>query len=246
MIYDRHEFEDLDWECPYCGKAVRLVMLDSTNKEWATRDRDTTMMGVSETVVYDLQGFPESEVSHIIAECPRAACKGKIFGRVHWKEGKRQIVEAYPYPNVHSASFPESIPANIREDFAEASRCYHVAAYKAVVAMCRRVVQDIAAEKKVEGRDPSEQIKQLYAQNLITQDMFETAQHVNKFGAFGAHPQTDALDKITPDIASRVLEVTYRMLLALYVLRGDNKVFNKHIQKIRQPSGAKSSEPQPS
>jgi hypothetical protein len=242
MIYDRHAFEDLDWECPYCGKAVRLVMLDSTNKESADDPR-TTMAGVSETEVYDEHNNPESEVSYIIAECPRASCKGKVFATVHWNRGElNQIVEAYPYPNVRSASFPDSIPANIREDFAEASRCYHVAAYKAVVAMCRRVVQDIAREKNVEGRDPSEQIKQLYAQHLITQDMFETAQHVNKFGAFGVHPQTDALDTITPDLASRVLEVTHRMLLALYVLRGDNKIFNKQIQQIRQPSGANSSE----
>jgi hypothetical protein len=183
-------------------------------------------------------------VSYIIAECPRASCKGKVFATIHWLPGGlREIAEAYPYPNARSESFPDSIPANIREDFAEASRCYHVAAYKAVVAMCRRVVQDIAREKSIDGRDPNEQIKQLYAQNLITKEMFETAQHVNKFGAFGAHPQADTLDKITPGIASRVLEVTYRMLLALYVLRGDNKIFNKHIQQIRQPKRATLSEP---
>jgi len=153
-------------------------MLDSTYKERA-REPDMTMVGVSEKN-YDTYPDVEIEVSYIIAECPRASCKGKVFATIHWTPGGHghEIAEAYPYPNATSASFPDSIPANIREDFAEASRCYHVTAYKAVVAMCRRVVQDIAREKSIDGRDPSEQIKQLYAQNLITKEMFETAQHV--------------------------------------------------------------------
>src|SRR5436190_22342566 len=100
MIYDRDEFEDLDWECPYCGKAVRLVMLDSTNKE-RVHNPEMTMVGVSETNYGECSAI-ESEVSYVIGECPRVTCKGKVFAIVRWSRGQREIAEAYPYPNVQS------------------------------------------------------------------------------------------------------------------------------------------------
>ena len=233
MIYERHAFEDLDWECPYCGKSVRLVMLDSTDRMRA-RDPDMTMMGVDEKN-YDKYAGMEIDICYLVAECPRESCKRKLFVTVHWVAGIREIAEVYPYPNVRADSFPDSIPAKIREDFAEASRCHGVTAYKAVVVMCRRVIQDIAHQEKIEGRDPSEQIKEMFAKKLITKHMFDTAQHVNQFGVFGAHPQDDGLDKITPNLTSRVLEVTYQILPAMYVLSGDNKIFNRHIQQAKQP-----------
>jgi hypothetical protein len=50
MIHNRANFEDLDWECPYCGFTVRLVSLDSSESYSYPRD----MMGVEELVAdYD-------------------------------------------------------------------------------------------------------------------------------------------------------------------------------------------------
>ena len=132
MIYNPQGFEDLDWGCPYCGKGVRSVMLDSTNKFDAVNP-DNTIMGIERK--YERDDEPVF-VAYIVAEYPRESCKRKMFATIRWEGGQRKIIEAYPYPTVRPDSFPDSIPPKIREDFAEASRCYHVNAYKAVVAMC--------------------------------------------------------------------------------------------------------------
>jgi len=236
------ELEGLDWECPYCGKSIRLVAMDSAQ----SYDRfypDKIGVDVEERV--ETEDGTVVKRTYFVCECPRKTCKGKIFAVVGkfedgTPEGTTRIVESYPYPNVSATTLSASIPRLIREDFAEASRCFYAHSYKGVVVLCRRVVQDIVIHLKetekieIEGRDPAEQIKELWRLGAITKDMFDTATHITQFGGFGAHPQNDGLDNISPALAERILEVTNQFLEALFVMRGRNKEFNKHIQEARQ------------
>jgi len=116
----------------------------------------------------------------------------------------------------------------------------YVRAYKGVVVLCRRVIQDIAINLRenegieIEGEEPAKQIKSLWKLGGITKDMFETCTHITQFGGFGAHPQDDGLDNIDTKLAERILGVTMQVLQAVYVMRGENKEFNKMIQLARQ------------
>lgn len=235
-MLDRTTLEGLDWECPYCGKAVRLVAMDSSN----SYDRIyPDALGIEVPASENWAQFEDSR-TYFICECPRESCKGKIFAVLSkYEDGSRRISQAYPYLNVRPDILPNSIPRKIRDDFAEASRCFHARAYKGVVVLCRRVVQGIAIHLKeegveIEGRDPADQIKSLWHLSAITRDMFDTATHITQFGGFGAHPQDDGLDEISPALAERIIDVTHQFLQALFVMRARNKEFNKRIQETRQ------------
>src|SRR5438552_2312878 len=105
--------------CPYCNDTVALIpILPPVNH-------------------YDDQ-------SYFIAKCPneqRSYCK-PIFAV--YEALNNRINDVYPFPNFDGSAMDESIPANIRADYAEGGRCSVVKAYKGAVAMFRRVVEAVA------------------------------------------------------------------------------------------------------
>jgi len=104
--------------------------------------------------------------------------------------------------------------------------------------MCRRVIQDIAKEKKLDGDTNKEQIKQMFDSGLITKALFDAAHEVRHFGGFAAHPQDDGLDNITPDIAGEMLEIVNQFANNIYVMPAKNAAFSKLRQQAKQnPKG---------
>jgi hypothetical protein len=223
MLDYKRSMEYLDWNCPYCGRAVRLEMLDSAeNDEW-----QRGLAGIEEGGTY-------TKRMYVICRCPREACRDKpIF--VIYDDTFHRIMEAYPYTIASADSYPSSIPKKIREDFAEATRCRCSNASRACVVMCRRVIQDIAKDKGLQGATNKEQIKLLLGSGLITKSMFDSAHEIRHYGGFGAHPQDDDLDDITPQIADSLLELTNQFLDNIYVMTAKNAELAKRRQRIAQP-----------
>jgi hypothetical protein len=229
MIRDRWRYDELDWDCPHCGFPAHLLLLDSTNNDDANWVQPAAGIEIGNE-----DSDPGEHVVYLLCRCPRASCKGFVFAVADAET--RRIKQAYPYTRATADSFERSIPQNIREDFAEATRAIHATAYKASVVMCRRVIQDIAKEKHIPGDTNKEQIKQMNASGLITKPMFDAAHEIRHYGGFGAHPQDDGLDEITRETAESLLELTNQFLQNIYVMAGRNAELAKRRQATAQPS----------
>jgi len=131
------------------------------------------------------------------------------------------VARVFPEPQTSPDDYHESIPENIRKDFAEAKRCYFADAYKGTVVMCRRVVQlvvrDKISDKTVWEMKLHKQIDELLKAGLITKSLHELSTEIRHFGNFGAHPQDDGLDNITPEDAETIETFTGDLLVDLYV-----------------------------
>jgi hypothetical protein len=101
------------------------------------------------------------------------------------------------------------------------------------------VIQDIAKDKGLQGATNKEQIKLLLGSGLITKSMFDSAHEIRHYGGFGAHPQDDDLDDITPQIADSLLELTNQFLDNIYVMTAKNAELAKRRQRIAQPGDPK-------
>ena len=101
--------------------------------------------------------------------------------------------------------------------------------------MCRRVVQGIAKDKEILGDTNKEQIKAMRSAGLIAEPMFDAAHEIRHYGGYGAHPQDDGLDDITPAIAESLLELTNQFLQNIYVMAGRNAELAQRRQAVAQP-----------
>jgi len=158
------------------------------------------------------------EAYYLICACPRVRdCGSILFAR--YDSSNDCIDEAYPFPSASAAKMPEVIPLKIREDFAEALRCFYAKAYRGVVVMCRRALQNVTKNKGIkEKSDLKEEIKEMLAQGLITKSLYDAAHELRHFGAFGAHPQDDGLDNIGRDEATQLLRILQQFTDHIYVL----------------------------
>lgn len=190
---------NISTDCPSCGDTVALIPWHHPSN---THDE-----------------------SYFVALCPnqrRSHCK-PIFAI--YQPLNDRIIDRYPIPSYKASSLHEAIPVNIREDFAEAKRCLSVRAYKASVAMCRRVVEALACDKlgkKAKGEDGKTMklyklIDTLHADGLITKNIKETAHELRHFGNYGAHLQDDGLDKVVHEEAMSVKEITQQLLHLIYI-----------------------------
>lgn len=204
-------FEGLDWQCPFCGVTVSFRVLKAFNPTTALDDN-----------------------LYLICQCPRKGCRSIVFGK--YDGLNNHLSEVFPYPSMSEASWPDSIPARIREDIAEATRCFYTLAYKGVVVMCRRTLQNVAKDKKCETTELKDQIKELREKGLITDSLFDASHEIRHFGGFGAHPQDDGLDKTTKVEADAVFEFVQQILQHVYILPAKTKELARKRQEIRQVS----------
>lgn len=189
---DANKFR-LDMQCPHCGHLVRAVPLTQP--------------------VYHISEHSDTE-AYLIVRCPRDVCDVAfiVYDRMN-----KKVRRVFPFPKTSASDFHPAIPEKMREDFGEARRCKYIDANKAVVVMCRRVMQHIALDQGASGRNLSEQINDMLAKGLITRSLHNAAHEVRYFGNFGAHPQDDSLDKISEDDAKIVMEIVNQFLADLYV-----------------------------
>jgi hypothetical protein len=191
--------KNISTTCPHCGETVALI---PAHKPVTT-----------------------SSHSYFVAWCPnhkRRYCK-PVFAV--YSSTEDCIKERYPIPSFKASSMHEAIPEAIREDYAEGRRCLYAESYKAAVTMYRRVVEALACDKlKDKAKDPKGKTRKLYelidllhSEGLITKDVKDSAHELRHFGNYGAHAQDDGLDRVKPQEAQNVREITWQLLHSIYV-----------------------------
>src|SRR5512144_1485420 len=80
----------------------------------------------------------------LICRCPTRLCELSfvIYDRLN-----SRIYDVYPLPSFAAANFHAAIPEVVREDLAEAKRCYYANAYRGAVVMWRRAMQNVILNK---------------------------------------------------------------------------------------------------
>lgn len=181
---------NLDLICPHCGYRVRA-----------------TAVAGPVCSVLDTYAF-------LICKCPRQLCDAFF---VNYDRVNRHVTQVFPYPKTTSTNFHNAIPGSIREDFAEAKRCYFAEAFKGVVVLCRRIMQSIAKDKGIKEEKLYNAIDEMMSKGLITKNLCDAAHEIRHFGNFGAHPQDDQLDNTSRENARLIIELTEDFLRDLYV-----------------------------
>jgi hypothetical protein len=203
------DLEGFDWTCPHCGVMVDLKPQKDLASPHSIRHE-----------------------SFLICQCPRKPCREIVF--VVFDTLNNHIQAAYPYSSTSAEQYPKSIPPKIREDMAEAVRCFSVNAYRSVVVMCRRVLQRIASDHQITGGDIKSQTNRMFEAGLITKNLKDAAHEIRHFGGFGAHPQDDDLDNVTRDDALGIWRQVNQFVNNLYVMPAENAELQKRRQFIQQ------------
>lgn len=196
-MFERKSFRGYVWDCPHCGNVVPLRTVADTHTGYNQSDE-----------------LPDPLYAFVICRCE--TCEKAVFVKYNHVEGR--IAEAYPYSNVSPDSFESEIPEKVRDDLANAMRCFYAQSYKGSVAMNRRAFQNIAKDWKIKARDIKDEIAEMLSLGLITRALASAAQEIRQFGAYGAHPQDDELDGVDDRFAIKIIELMRQFTQHLYVM----------------------------
>jgi len=189
-------------KCPYCDNMAQFNFVDNKGHMFATQyaariqpQDNSSSMQVIQIGVYKC----------CVCGCP-------VFIR-RYGDGLAKE-DLYPI-NIPSSS--SSIPAEVREIYLEAMRCFSVKAWNATATMCRRAVQECIVGKGGEGKTLFEQIDNLYEKRVIQDDLKEWAHAIRILGKDGAH--ADVASNVGEEEAKFALEFTEALLNYVYVLK---------------------------
>lgn len=193
------------------------IDVNKINLSYFCRRCKETVRGIPETKpVYHISEFDDDP--WLVVRCPNRLCELSfvIYNRLN-----DRIFQVFPLAGFEPDDYHQAIPKMIREDIAEADKCYYAGAYMGTVVMLRRAVQHIVIDKikdeTIRNKKLWEQIDALFTEGFITKQLKESAHEIRHFGNFGAHPTDDNLDKTTSDDAKIIDRLTHDLLRAIYI-----------------------------
>lgn len=214
-----------NWTCPHCEKP-----------QLATGDN--TQSNQTRLFVGDVVGEPIAFSYHAVA-CLTNSCKKLSFvlelGQAIFSDGKfrnfkteAMIYSGRIYPRGQSKSFPDFIPAVLREDYEEACLILHDSP-KAAATLIRRCLQgmirDFAGITRATLDQEIKALKQAIldgtADRAIAPETVEAIDHVRKIGNIGAHMEKDInlIVPVDPDEAEQLVALVEMLFEEWYVAR---------------------------
>ncbi len=119
------------------------------------------------------------------------------------------IIHQYPQPHIISTKRP-GVPDEVHKASLEAEKCLSVKAPNACGVMARRAMHALCDDKKAKGKDLYEELKYLRDNQLITPDLWESADELRAAGKLGAHPEWEELTEEEADYVMRLLREVIR------------------------------------
>ena len=118
------------------------------------------------------------------------------------------------YPNPLPSPTDIRIPEHVRQDLDEAKMCISVNAYRASAVMSRRSMQSTCIDKGAKKDKLVDQIAELLATGVITNDLKGWADVVRWVGNDAAHPDKMVVSK---EDADDILQLAEQFLHVIYV-----------------------------
>lgn len=195
------------------------INVEDMNLSYYCRGCHQQVRGVPMTDAKYRSNIISENEAWIICKCPSPRCE---LSFVIYDKLNERVRKVYPFSTFDLTNYHKAIPEKIREDLAEADRCYHADAFKAAVTMNRRVVQRLVLDKVnqqgIFKKKLWEQIDALFNAGFITKQLKDTAHEIRHFGNFGAHPSDDQLDNTTLEDAERVDRLTMDLIRIIYIV----------------------------
>jgi hypothetical protein len=162
-----------------------------------------------------------------IRMCPNLECRALVF---YAQEGSQPIT-TYP-PEVLDFD-ATNLPPNIHQSLEEAVKAEAAECHRAAALMVRRVLEELCADQKAEGKDLMTRIAALHAVAVVPPALLEAANELRILGNDAAHVEAKAYDDIGKNEAVLAIELAKELLKAVYQYSD----LLKRLQNLRNQAG---------
>ena len=204
--------------CPFCGNKQAFAQNSSYrtfgyNLGWASRGE-----------------WPNSDVTIYHLECSNEKCKKlSVIGYVESEKRQFDII-----PSFTCKTFPDYIPAQIRDDYQEACAIIELSP-KAASTLFRRCLQGMLHDFwDIHGKTLNQEITQL--KEKVSSTQWKAIDGVRKIGNIGAHMEQDVNLIIDIDLGeARKLQALIELLIdKWYISRHDEEALFDDILNISE------------
>lgn len=156
-----------------------------------------------------------------------------IMLEIDFGPGLDETTQIYP-PNEMDLS--RVIPDALRSAYDEANVCFRAKAYTATAIMCRKILEGICEENKIQVRNLAHSLKELKDKGIIENRLYEWADALRLLGNEAAHGVNT---QISHQDAKDILEFTHALLEYVFTFQEKYKQFMGR----RQSQGSEQSTP---
>lgn len=186
--------------CPHCRREgiFSAALSDAKDIYW-------TRTGV-------LPGQPNVavEMTAGVRACPNSECRGLVFVV---RQGSN-LRDCFPPEVIDFES--SALPPEILASLEEAVRCHAAGAYRACALMVRRVLEELCADRKAEGKDLKARLQNLGANVVVPSELLDAADELRLLGNDAAHIEAKSYDAIGIEEAALAVELAKELLKAVY------------------------------
>jgi hypothetical protein len=143
---------------------------------------------------------------YTLLKCPRCESPALMLQTDDFAPlGEDTPTRIYPEREITSLS----IPVNIRHTFAEAQLCFRSKAYTAAAIMCRKTLEGLADEHKINSRNLADALIKMREQGIIENRLYEWAEALRISGNEAAH---GVVTTVSAQDANDIIEFTNALL----------------------------------
>ena len=185
--------------CPHCRhNGIFEAPVEGAEVDWGAIDRSEPGMAM------------QVPWSAGVRACPNVECRGLVF--VLLQRGR--LFESFPPEQIDFDA--TELPDRILTTLEEAVRCHGAGAFKASALMVRRLLEELCADRAVEGRDLKAKLEALSNTILVPNDLLEAAYELRILVNDAAHIEAKAYDEICSAEAEAAIELAKELLKAVY------------------------------
>lgn len=182
-----HEFSPVHLRCPYCPNHENFARLFRVEKRGEAIQEDHT-----------------SDVW----ECKQ--CSEVVFVQWHTEKG---MVDYRVYPQNIRLGLESALPSDINTEYQEAVNAYLSENWDITVVLLKRLIDRMAQELEIQGKDLREVLDQLVHQGQLTQGIQDWAKKIEIL-----NPETSSTQVATQESARELLGFVRWVLDMIYLL----------------------------
>lgn len=148
--------------------------------------------------------------------CPNPDCHLHVF--VVYRRGDRKIVASYPAERIDFDA--SKVPPRIVDALDEAITCHAAGCHAAAAMLVRKTLEELAADKKVKGRNLKEKVKKFQDLGILPPDLFAGLDDLRLIGNDAAHVEARTYDEIGKEEVEVSIEFTKEVIKAIYQYAG--------------------------
>jgi hypothetical protein len=145
-------------------------------------------------------------------KCPNSECQGHVF-TVFDNKAKAVIMT---FPQMIIPFDKSRIPARINAAFSEVLVCHSNNCFVASAIMIRKTLEEIAEDKKVQGKTLFERLNKLGQTIVVPKELLEAMNELRLLGNDAAHIEAKTYEEIGKEEIEISIEFTKEILKATY------------------------------